>query len=79
MGETLLLPNNILRSGEDVFLDDLTLSEVENALQVRINIVESSGQDFLNSVKGIEERRVRDNGNFVYIDAFDRNGNGGKV
>ena len=79
LGETLLLPNNILRSGEDVFLDDLTLSEVENALQVRINIVESSGQDFLNSVKGIEERRVRDNGNFVYIDAFDRNGNGGKV
>lgn len=79
LGDTLLLPVNILRSGEDVFLDDMKLDEVENALQVKINIVESSGQDFLNSVIRMNERIVRDNGNFVYIDAFDRHKDGGKV
>ena len=31
-------------SGEEVFLDDVTLSELENALQVPIHIVKSDGQ-----------------------------------
>ncbi len=44
LGEKLLLPCNLLRSGEEVFLDDMTLSELENALQVPIHIVKSDGQ-----------------------------------
>ena len=32
LGEELLLPCNMLRSGEDVFLDDLTVADVEKAL-----------------------------------------------
>ncbi len=51
LGECLLLPENILRSGEDVFLDDLHVSEVENTLQVPINIVKSSGYDFVHCIK----------------------------
>lgn len=47
LGEKLLLPCNLLRSGEEVFLDDLTLEQVENALQVKIDIVKSSGQDLV--------------------------------
>ena len=47
LGIKLLLPCNLLRSGEKVFLDDVTLEEVENALQVKINIVKSSGQDLV--------------------------------
>ncbi len=47
LGDRLLLPCNLLRSGEKVFLDDITLEEVENTLQIKINIVESSGQDLL--------------------------------
>ena len=43
LGSRLLLPQNVLRSGEDVFLDDYTKSDVEKALQVPINIVKSSG------------------------------------
>ena len=47
LGQKLLLPCNLLRSGEEVFLDDVTLEGVENTLQIKINIVESSGQDLL--------------------------------
>jgi putative radical SAM enzyme (TIGR03279 family) len=52
LGERLLLPENVLRSGEQVFLDDLTLTDVETALQVKIDIVKSSGQDFVAAVLG---------------------------
>ncbi len=56
LGSRLLLPQNVLRSGEEVFLDDLTLSDLEKALQVNINIVKSSGYDFVNAlVKEQEE------------------------
>ncbi|MBD5465280.1 MAG: DUF512 domain-containing protein [Lachnospiraceae bacterium] len=47
LGERLWLPQNVLRSGEKVFLDDLTLEELEIALQVPIDIVKSSGYEFL--------------------------------
>lgn len=53
LGERLLLPCNVLRSGENVFLDDITVSQLENALQVKADIVKSSGQDFINSVIGL--------------------------
>ena len=52
LGSRLLLPENILRSGEDVFLDDLRVCEVEKTLQVPINIVKSSGYDFVNVILG---------------------------
>ena len=71
LGETLLLPSNMLRSGEKVFLDDITVSEVEKALQVKVNIVESSGKDFLESIINENYQNSRDNENFVYIKAYD--------
>ena len=52
LGDILLLPQNVLRSGEEVFLDDITVSDMEKALQVPIDIVKSSGYDFLNTVIG---------------------------
>uniref|UniRef100_UPI00405713C3 DUF512 domain-containing protein n=1 Tax=Acetatifactor sp. TaxID=1872090 RepID=UPI00405713C3 len=52
LGEKLLLPQNVLRSGERVFLDDLTVEDLEKALQVPINIVKSSGCDLVNSIIG---------------------------
>ena len=52
LGERLLLPENILRSGEDVFLDDMTLGELEKSLQVPIYIVKSSGREFVQSILG---------------------------
>lgn len=47
LGEKLLLPCNLLRSGEEVFLDDITLDELKKTLQVPIDIVKSSGQDLV--------------------------------
>ncbi|MBQ7766780.1 MAG: DUF512 domain-containing protein [Lachnospiraceae bacterium] len=47
LGDVLLLPENMLKCNEDVFLDDITVSSVENALQVKTDIVKSSGQAFL--------------------------------
>ena len=52
LGRRVLLPQNVLRSGEEVFLDDLTLEELKNTLQVEINIVKSSGCDFIDAVLG---------------------------
>lgn len=52
LGSRLLLPQNVLRSGETVFLDDRTVADVEKTLQVKVDIVKSSGYDFLESVIG---------------------------
>lgn len=49
LGDCLFLPQNVLRSGETVFLDDLTVADLEKALQVPINIVKSSGYDFVDA------------------------------
>ena len=50
LGEKLVLPANLLRSGEEVFLDDVTLTDVTDALQVPIDIVKSGGQDLLDAM-----------------------------
>ena len=50
LGDKLLLPCNMFRSEEEVFLDDVTLSELKEALQVEVDIVKSSGQDFIEAV-----------------------------
>ena len=50
LGDKLLLPCNMFRSGEEVLLDDVTLSQVKDALQVDVDIVKSSGQDFIEGV-----------------------------
>ncbi len=52
LGEELLLPCNILRSGEDITLDDYTVGDLSKALQVPVNIVKSSGYDFTGSILG---------------------------
>ena len=55
LAERLLLPCNMLRAEEDVFLDDFTVSQVQSALQVPLNIVKSSGQDLLDAILGRTE------------------------
>jgi len=55
LGERILLPQNVLRSGEDYFLDDITLTEMEKALQVKVDIVKSSGHEFVNTILGLHE------------------------
>ena len=50
IGDRLLIPECMMRSGETVFLDDITLDQVQSALQVPITIVKSSGMDFVRSI-----------------------------
>lgn len=52
LGEELILPQNVLRSGERVLLDDYTVDDISDALQVPVNIVKSSGYDFTESLLG---------------------------
>ena len=50
LGEKLLLPCHMLRSGEEVFLDDVTVTELSEYLQIPIEIVDSDGAVLLNHV-----------------------------
>ncbi len=50
LGCRLLLPCSMFRSGEEVFLDDVTRSEVEAALHVPVEIVGPGGQDLVDAV-----------------------------
>ncbi|MBQ7583872.1 MAG: DUF512 domain-containing protein, partial [Lachnospiraceae bacterium] len=52
LGSRLYLPENLLRSGTEVLLDDMTLSGLSDALQVPVGIVKSDGQSFLGMYRG---------------------------
>ena len=53
LGSRLLIPCNMLKMDEDIFLDDFTLKEVSDTLQVPIDIVKSSGQDLIDAILGV--------------------------
>ena len=50
LGERLLIPCNMLRAGENVFLDDITVEEAEEALQIKITVVNEDGASFVHAV-----------------------------
>ena len=52
LGSRLLIPCSMLKADEDVFLDDYTVKEVSEALQVPVDIVKSSGQDLISAFLG---------------------------
>lgn len=54
----LLIPCNMLKADEDVFLDDYTVDQVSEALQVPVNIVKSSGQDLIDAILGEKGSRT---------------------
>ncbi len=47
LGRKLILPCCTLKADEDIFLDDVTVEELGKTLQVPVDIVESSGVDFV--------------------------------
>ena len=53
LGERLLIPANMLRHGERVFLDDVSLDDVERALGVPVIPVEQDGYELLDAMCGI--------------------------
>ncbi len=70
LGDTLQLPSNLLRSGEQVFLDDVTVAQVEAALGMRVVTVEPGGRDFIEAIINPQYCSDRDNEKFVYIQAY---------
>ncbi len=61
LGSRLLLPCNMFKADEDVFLDDITVKEVSDALQVPVDIVKSSGQDLIDAILGPETEEMENN------------------
>ena len=54
LGERLYIPANMLRSGERVFLDDMTVEEAQDALGVPIiPLDEESGFDLVDAIFGL--------------------------
>ena len=57
LGEKLLIPCNMLRSGEDVFLDDLTVDEIRQALDTELVVVDETGSDLVNCVIEVPDHK----------------------
>ena len=53
LGEELLVPSVMLRQGENCFLDDITIEELEEKLSVKIRIVSADdGYELISALKG---------------------------
>lgn len=50
MGQKVLIPDVMLRQGEDVFLDDMTLKELSKQLGVKVVPVAVNGQALVDEV-----------------------------
>jgi len=50
LGSRLLIPKNMLRYGENVFLDDMTISELSSALEVEVCAVEQNGAELFKAL-----------------------------
>ena len=50
LGNRVLLSENILKADEEIFLDDMTLNEFKEVLQVDVSIVQSNGYDFVDCI-----------------------------
>ena len=51
LGDVLLLPENCLRHGEEVLLDDITVSDIAKELGVRVLLMNPNGRVFAEALK----------------------------
>lgn len=58
LGDVILLPCTMLRDGENVFLDDMTVEELSEALGKEIVIVDSGGADLVAAVLDPPEHKT---------------------
>lgn len=50
LGNRVLIPDNVLKADEDIFLDDVSLEEFKDILQVNVSVVQSNGFDFVDCI-----------------------------
>ncbi len=53
LGDELLISQSMLMSGSNIFLDDLTVEDVENKLKIKIRATPNDGYELLDAVLGI--------------------------
>ena len=53
--DEILITESMLRQGEDIFLDDMTLEQAQQQLGIRITPVPDDGADLLYALRGTEE------------------------
>lgn len=53
--DEILITESMLREGEDIFLDDMTLEQAQEQLGIRIRPVPDDGADLLYALRGTEE------------------------
>ena len=51
--KNVLIPVVMLRHGETVFLDDVTIEEIENELDIKITVCEIDGMQFVNTLANL--------------------------
>ncbi len=54
LGEELLIPASMLRHENDMFLDNITVEQLEKALNVKVVITENDGYEFMDNLLGNE-------------------------
>ena len=52
LGDMLLLSSGMIKKDSDLFLDDYTISDVEQALNVKIKVIESDGYSLFDAITG---------------------------
>ena len=54
LGDELLIPENMLRAEGDLFLDNVSLEDVEKALDIKVRVTEKGGYALCEAMVGIE-------------------------
>ena len=52
LGSELIMPNVMLRHETNVFLDDVTVEDVERELNVKVTVIPNDGYELLNAIIG---------------------------
>ena len=71
LGNLLLIPSNMLRMGEQVFLDDVTVDQVEEALSMKVQAVGSTAQDMIDALTTENYQSESPRDGFVYVQHYD--------
>ncbi len=58
IGDYVIISRNMLRSGEDIFLDDITVEAMEKALDRKIIIADYSGEDLIEKINEFSKEDI---------------------
>ena len=50
LGETLYIPRSMLKADEEIFLDNITLEELSNTMNIEVVPCLNKGQDFVDKI-----------------------------